>query len=177
MKTLVVYFSRTGNTQALAEQIAHACSADLEDIQEGRYHLGAFGYLRALADATRHQEVPIRPSEFDPADYDLVAVGTPIWAWNMASPVRSYLTRHRGLFRNLALFCTYSGAGESKVFSEMQTQCDRHATARLAVRTRDFHHDLYQLQLAHFLEELKTAAVASRPRRNPRGNMATAPLH
>lgn len=174
MKTLVVYFSRTGNTQALAEQIAHACSADLEGIEEGRYRLGAMGYVRSVAEALAQKEIPIRPSELDPADYDLVAVGTPIWAWNMSSPARSYLARHRGLFRNLALFCTFDGAGEAKVFSEMQSLCDQHACARLAVRTRDFHHDSYQLQLARFVEELKTASPAATARRDPRGNMANA---
>lgn len=177
MKTLVVYFSRTGNTQALAEQIAHACSADLEGIEEGYYRLGMMGYLRSVVEGIAQKEIPIRPSTLDPADYDLVVLGTPIWAWNMASPVRSYLTRHRGLFRNLALFCTYGGAGDAKVFAEMQALCDQHAIAKLAVRTRDFHHDSYQLQLARFVEELKTAAPAGASPRDPRGNMANpAPL-
>lgn len=173
MKTLVVYFSRTGTTRALAEQIAYACSADMEAIQESGDRLGAMGYLRSLTEVLGQREVPIRPSELDPAQYDLVVLGTPIWAWNMASPVRSYLVRHRGLMRRLALFCTYGGGGEAKVFSDMQTVCDQHALARLAVRSQDFQQGNYQPELARFLDVLKSADPASPLHRDPNSSMAT----
>ena len=108
-KILVVYFSRTGFTRIVARQLARACHADLEAIDDlqGRSH--ATGYAQSAFEALCHQRPLIDRATHSPQDYALVAVGTPIWMWNMASPVRSYLLRHRGQFQRVAFFCTYGG--------------------------------------------------------------------
>ena len=65
------------------------------------------------------QEVLISEIKKDPAKYDLVIVGTPIWAWNVSSPVRTYLTENKGRFRKVAFFCTMGGSGAERAFGEM----------------------------------------------------------
>jgi hypothetical protein len=47
MKTLVVYFSRSGHTRQVAREIASRCGADLEAIREERGRAGLLGYWRS----------------------------------------------------------------------------------------------------------------------------------
>ena len=115
MKTLVVYYSRTGHTEHLAQEIARRCHADLDRIRDpdGADRGGLWGYLRSAWQAACGATPAIRPTTRDPGGYDLVVIGTPVWNWHLAAPVRSYARRHAGRFRRVALFCTEAGSGDS----------------------------------------------------------------
>jgi menaquinone-dependent protoporphyrinogen IX oxidase len=53
-------------------------------------------------------------------EYDLVLIGTPIWACTMASPVRSFLQEYKEKLPRVAFFCTMGGDDASDTFSEME---------------------------------------------------------
>ena len=132
-RVLVVCSSRTGHTRRVAEAIALRCGADLEVIKDRVDRLGLTGYLRSFFQALLHRRPWIQPPRRTAGDYALVIVGTPVWAWNMASPVRSYLGRHGERFRRVALFCTHGGSGAAKVLADMEGLCGRRALATLAL--------------------------------------------
>ena len=60
MRTLIVFYSRSGHTRQLAQELVTRCGADLEEIREVRSREGFFGYCRsalrqaALGDAHSH---------------------------------------------------------------------------------------------------------------------------
>ncbi len=132
-RVLVVCSSRTGHTRRLAEAIALRCDADLEVIKDRVDRLGLGGYLRSYSQALLHRKPWIQPPRRAAGAYALVIVGTPVWAWNMASPVRSYLVRHGERCRRVAFFCTHRGSGAAKVLSDMAILCGQRALATLAV--------------------------------------------
>ena len=101
-KTLLVYFSRTGNTRSVADAIAHELSCDVEEIQDTVERRGLLGYFRSGFEAWFHRPTVLREAKHDPADYEMVIVGTPIWNASLASPVRSYLEQHRHHIRRAA---------------------------------------------------------------------------
>lgn len=73
MKVLVVFYSRTGNTRALARQIAAAMNAKMEEITDRVNRNGIFGYLRSGNEAWFRQCVfQILPPSKDPGEYNLV---------------------------------------------------------------------------------------------------------
>jgi flavodoxin len=109
--TLVVFYSRTGNTRRAAERLAKALDADLEEIREARDRAGMAGFLRSGYEAVARQCPPILPPRKAPRDYARVVLGTPVWAGRMASPVRSFLQGHGQDLRRLALFATCGAAG------------------------------------------------------------------
>lgn len=162
IKILVLYYSRTGFTRTIAWQIAHACSADLESIEDvaGRRHASA--YVRSAIEAALHLETPIRRARHVPSDYDLVVIGTPIWFWNMASPVRSYIKKHRRQFRRVAFFCTSGGSGQAKVLSDLASLCGRPAVATLAVADADVTGERYHDRLSKFAGALEGAGKLCR---------------
>ncbi len=79
-KALVVFFSRTGKVRRVAEAIAAELGADVEEIVDTRDRRGPFGLLSAARDAMLRRTARIEEPAHDPADYDLVVIGTPVWA-------------------------------------------------------------------------------------------------
>lgn len=163
-KVLVVYFSRTGHTEAVARRIAAQCGADLEAIQDngklpGRG--GLLGYVRSALEALLGFESAIRHAEHSPKGYDLVVVGTPVWFWNMSSPVRSYLKRHRTEIQRVAFFCTLGGSGQDKVMTDLRLLCRRPPVATLALTTEQVEADRSAQAVAKFVDELRHVRAAA----------------
>ena len=79
----------------------------------------------------------ITPMNTDPASYDLVVVGTPVWAWSVSSPVRSYLAAYRGHLPDIAFFCTMGGRGSERAFEEMQAIAGKASRANYALTARE----------------------------------------
>jgi len=107
-RVLVVYFSQGVATRAVAEDLAKLTGADLEAIVERKARPGFFGFMGAGMDATLGKATPIAKPFYDPAGYDAVFVCTPVWAWSLCPPVRSWLRLFRGSFSRAA-FVTVSG--------------------------------------------------------------------
>ena len=81
--------------------------------------------------------VHLVPPAYDPSHYDVVVLGTPVWAGNISSPLRSYVAAHKAELRQVAFFCTQGGSGAEKVFPDLQELCGRAPLATLAVSDRD----------------------------------------
>ena len=133
MKTLVVYYSRTGNTKEVAEVIAADLEADIVRIEDNADRTGALGYLRSGLDALRGRSGSIRATETDPADYDLVIVGSPVWAGRLSTPVRTYVADNKAALKHVAFFCTEGATGAARVFKTMQVLSGHHPIATLEV--------------------------------------------
>ena len=118
--TLVVYYSLSGTTRKVAEQIAERLGADLDAIEDANPRRGLSGYLRSALEAGA-KGLPAITSRIDPAGYQTLVIGAPVWVGAMASPLRSYLFGHQGRMpRNIASFCTMGGRGSAHVLREIQ---------------------------------------------------------
>ncbi|MCX6093462.1 MAG: flavodoxin [Candidatus Bipolaricaulota bacterium] len=121
MKALVMYYTRTGKTRTVAEAIAAACNGELQEIVEvGAHRKGFVGWLRAGRDAMRKQQSRIETPAKRPADYDVVFVGSPVWASNVVPAVRSYLTENQAGVRRIAPFCTMGGDNAGRTLASMR---------------------------------------------------------
>ncbi|QQC65983.1 flavodoxin family protein [Paraburkholderia ginsengisoli] len=154
-RVLVVFFSRTGTTRVLASTLAGMLSADLEEICDLTERSGASGYLRCLADSWRKRPAEIVPAGLDAAQYDLVVVGTPVWAGAVSAPVRTYLFENRSKFRHVAFFCSFGGLGSQAVFDEMRTLAGRAPVAQCEVRAGEVQRGAVAASLALFVSDLK----------------------
>ena len=126
---LVVYFSLGGHTRRVAQHIAQLADADCEPIHELRPRRGWLGYLRAAYEAMWSKAAEIEAASLQPRHYELVVIGAPVWAQSVCSPARTYLTRHRGDFAQVALFCTHGGPTGTRVLDEMAKLCGRKPVA------------------------------------------------
>jgi hypothetical protein len=153
-ETLVVYHSRTGYTRRIAEALARRRGADLEEIRLLRDRRGALGYLRCALEAHGRYAPRILPPRHDPRGYRLVVVGTPIWVWNLSSPVRSYLRAHRRELRRIAFFCTMGGAGADNAFRDMAKLSGKAPVATLALTDREIDAHRHRGKLTAFAKAL-----------------------
>jgi flavodoxin len=119
-KILVVYYSRTGRTKKVAEAVAARLGADIEEIVDTTPRKGLRAIFHSTLDGLFNRTTNIKEPVKDPYDYDLVVVGTPIWAGSVSAPVRDYFTWTEGSIRKVAFFLTHGSIGEGRVFHQME---------------------------------------------------------
>ncbi len=114
-KILVAYYSKTGNTERVAKDIASGLGADLEKIIDQKDRSGIFGFIFGGRDAMKKRGTKIGILNYDPAAYDLVIIGTPVWASNPVPAARTYLEENKSKIKSLAFFETSGGTAPEKI--------------------------------------------------------------
>ncbi|MFO8050929.1 MAG: flavodoxin [Thermoplasmatota archaeon] len=122
MKVLVVYYSLDGNTEYIAKRVARTSGGDIQRLELQKEppsnKLGRFmwcgwhamlGAKPSLKELTR-----------DPGEYDMVFVGSPVWAYTVAPPVASFLENTDLTDKKVALFATCNG-NEGSTFEKMRS--------------------------------------------------------
>lgn len=153
-KTLVVFFSTGNASELVASDLAAIYGADIERIVEMKTRKGSSAFMTAGADSSMGKATAIVAPSFDPASYDRVFVLTPIWAWKLSPPVRSWLRLFKGKLPPVA-FGTISGDTKpDKVVSQMAKEGGREPFAFAGFSEKDFKAE----GRAHYLEKLKKLA-------------------
>lgn len=155
MKILIVYYSRTGTTKKIALAVAKRICAEVEEIEDTINRNGIKGYLISGRDAMQKNITILKPSFKNPAEFDLVIIGTPIWAWRISAPVRAYITEKKNSFKKIAIFCTMGGSGDVKVFSEIAGIIGLKPVATLALLTKDVARDKFIEKLEKFVAKIQ----------------------
>ncbi|MGN0609606.1 MAG: flavodoxin [Oscillospiraceae bacterium] len=111
---LIVYFSWSGNTEAVAKEIAAQTGADIfELIPETPY---TDDYDELLDIAQDEQSRGARPKiadSIDLSDYDTIFIGYPIWWADMPMIVYTFFDEYDLSGKTIAPFCTSGGSGFS----------------------------------------------------------------
>ncbi|MBW3017728.1 hypothetical protein KY325_01060 [Candidatus Woesearchaeota archaeon] len=155
MKALIIYYSRTGNTRKVAQKIKSNLKCDIEEIKDAVKRQGAMGYMKCGAHSTLKMCTKISATTKDPSKYDLIIIGTPVWAFNMASPIRTYIMKNREKFKNVAFFCTLGGKGSTKTFYDMKNKCDKTPIETLTVYEREVKASRFSTKVKEFCKRLK----------------------
>lgn len=124
---LVVYFSCTGNTKAVAEKIAGLTGADVyEIVPEDPYTEADLNYNNSDCRANCEQnDESVRPAigsdTIDLSSYDTVILGYPIWWGTMPRIINTFLDTYDLSGKTVLPFCTSGGSGVSKSVSDIKT--------------------------------------------------------
>ena len=157
MRTLVVYYSRTGTTERIARMLAAEFGADMERIRCPGCGPGWRGLLRTLLIALGLRAPPISSAAYDPAAYDLVLIGTPVWAWSAAAPVRAWLRREAALLPDYAIFATAGGARFRPTFATIEAIAGKPPRATLGLSAEALCSGREHLAVLRFSEALRPA--------------------
>ena len=152
MKTLVAYYSRTNITKELALEIAEALNADSEEIISKVNYDGKLGYVRAGKDGMSAKIIDLETLKYNPADYDLIYLGVPVWAGKAANPLISYIKQNEGKFSNVKFFATAGKSGFEGAFKQMEEFVGRSPLKTLALTTKEVKSGEYKNKLNSFLE-------------------------
>ena len=135
-KTLVVFFSRTGenyavgniqkgNPHIIAEMIAEETGGTLFQVEP----LKAYpeDYKKCTEVAKQEVESKARPAikeDVAVEDYDVIYIGYPNWWGDMPMPVYTFIEKHHWLGKTVIPFCTHEGSGLSDTENKLKKACE-----------------------------------------------------
>ena len=154
MKTLLVYYSRTGNTRMIANTISESIKCDIEEIVEKDKRKGIIGYIKSGYQASRGKVDHIEDSKYELSGYDLLIIGTPVWAGKMSVPVRTYLKKNMNKIPLLACFCTCGGSGIEKTIEYIGSYVNTTPLASFGVKSSDIKDGTYNNMIEKFALEV-----------------------
>lgn len=156
MKKAVVFYSLSGNTQAAAKEIAEGIGADLIELKlvkpfptekSKQLALGGMQAMFGMKPAIQELSKNIK-------EYDVLILGTPIWAGTIAAPVHSFLNKYQVLDKIVAVF-TFSGGGDNKrCIAKLSKRLPR-LKVEVALANRDSDLAIHNAdKIHHFIKEV-----------------------
>ena len=120
MRPLVVYYSRSGNTRFVAENIADFLGADVEEIIDKSDRSGPIGWIKSGMHATLEADTEIEKLEYSPSNYDIVVLGSPVWNKRITPAMRTYLKKSNFPNSEIAFFNTNDSDEAQNTFGTMK---------------------------------------------------------
>ena len=157
MNTLIVYYSLSGHTHKIAEEIAKGLGADYEQLKDLQPRAGLLGSLKTIYQTVFSRECQLKPISNNLDDYELIVIGGPVWIGNISSPVRSFIAKHKEQLNKLAFFCTEGSSGGLRVFKSLEKICAKQAIATLEVTEADIKSGQYNEKIDSFINTCKSS--------------------
>ncbi|MFA5032027.1 MAG: flavodoxin [bacterium] len=153
-KILIVFYSRTGTTKKVAETIASTLKCDMEEIVDMKSRKGLWGWIMSGKDATQNNLTTIKETTKSPDSYDLIIIGTPIWASKMTPAVRTYLSKNKEKIKNIAFFCTMGGSNAGNAFKDMEVFIGKQPIKTLELSAKEVAQGTYVQKVKDFTVEI-----------------------
>jgi flavodoxin len=154
-KVLVVYYSKTGNTERVAKDVASALHADIEKLVDRKNRKGFWAWFGSGRDAMKKIKTELEPLQKDPQNYDLVIAGTPVWAWNITPAIRKYLDMNKDKLKQTAYFVTSGNTPAEKIVPLCEEVTGKKAATYAGFTAKELKDDkIYREKLSKFVEEL-----------------------
>lgn len=125
-KTLVIYYSYEGSTKFLAEALASGIEADVVGIKpKNEMNKKGFGkYLWGGQQVFMGKVPELETIDCDMEAYDQIIVGTPVWAFSYAPPIRALFEGGKIRNKQVVMFMTCEG-GPRKAASKAEELINR----------------------------------------------------
>ena len=121
MSTLIDYYSLNGNTDYAAGLLQEKLGADVlrldpvKSFPDKGFKKFIYGGKSALMAETPE----LVPYTFDAEKYDCVIIGFPVWAANVAPPIRTFVEENDLRGKKVAAFACQGGSGAEKAFVKL----------------------------------------------------------
>lgn len=123
VKKLVVYYSFEGNTKLIGETIANSIEADLLELKPQK-ELSSKGFAKYFwggSQVMMKKKPDLLPLNKNPLDYDIIFIGTPVWAWTYAPPLKTFFSNVNLSNKKIGLF-SCNGGQNGKTFQNMKAE-------------------------------------------------------
>jgi len=156
MKSVIIYYSYSGNTRKVAEILAgylaekyETQTLELKPLDESK------NFFIQGGRAYKHIKAQLDNVNFDLSAYDLVCLGTPVWAFTSTPAINAYAHNCVGLEnKTVILFTTSGGIGDKRCLDYLQAILSKKGVGifkRFSIR----HHEVKQKDLV--LSKIKQA--------------------
>ncbi|WP_127142792.1 flavodoxin family protein [Pelagibacterium montanilacus] len=163
MRSIVLYYSQSGNTKRVAELLATSMGTMALRYTCPAFDGSPFGGLRQAWSIFSYATPKIiLPKEFD-GHYDLVVMAGPVWGARPASPLRAILKQKPLLGLKQAIFLTCEGSSArfpgEKALSEACALCAQPPVAAELFKAIDLANDKVGIKVDAFAESLRRATA------------------
>ena len=124
-KILVAYYSLTGKTEKVAQAIADASGGQLYHIEIAKAYPTDTKERRKILEQEIEENYlpPLVSTSINPENYDIIFLGSPVWANHISQPVKSFLNQYNLSGKHVIPFVTHSGGGKGQTFSDVASLC------------------------------------------------------
>jgi flavodoxin len=105
-KTLILYYSRTGNTRMVCEALQQALGADIMEVKDLSNRKGGWGFFTGTLNSLFNMKTGIAPAQPDMSAYANIILASPIWAGKLAPAIRTLIAKNRLDGKRVILFTT-----------------------------------------------------------------------
>jgi len=113
-KTLILYYSKTGNTKAACEALQKALGADMQEIKDLNSRDTKLGGLGGMLKTLLSMHTAIEPKKVDLSPYTTVIISAPIWAAKFGLAMRTFVETNRFDGKNIIICITADSFIEEK---------------------------------------------------------------
>lgn len=126
-KILIAYFSHSGNTREIANQVRQITGGDIFEIQSVKPYPTEYNAVvdQARTELSSGYRPELKTKIKDIKPYDVVLIGYPNWWGTVPAPVRVFLTDNDFSGKAIAPFCTHEGSGLGVSVADIAKFCPR----------------------------------------------------
>lgn len=123
MKTAIVFYTMSGNIRYVAEKVSKETGADLIELIPKKAYpdKGMAKFIWGGSAVTFKKKPDLEPYSFNAADYDLVIIGTPVWASGFVPPLRTFFESHDLSGKKIAVIASSAGGNATKCIESVKT--------------------------------------------------------
>ncbi len=124
MKLLILYYSYSGNTRSIAEEIQKKAGGTLAEIKTVMPYAGDYNVVvdQGQREVERGYEPEICPLDVDLSDFDTIILGTPVWWYTFAPAVKTLLSHSDWKGKRIYPFAT-NGGWLGHTLKDIKTAC------------------------------------------------------
>ena len=123
MSRIIIFYSRTGNTQTVAEEYAGENKTAIYGIKDLVNRSGFFGIIKSAFQTVLKKATPIDEVSIDISDYNRVILCTSVWFGGIPSPVRTFITKYGQLINKVEFIVTHKN--EKKDYRKTMKEMDK----------------------------------------------------
>ncbi len=121
-KTLILYYSRTGNTRLCSETLQKALGADVLEIKDRKNRAGGWGFFTGAVGSLFNVHTTIEPAHPDLSAYRNIIIASPIWTGTLSTAIRTLIDDNRWDGRSVMLFTTTNAAEKEKYIEKSKAR-------------------------------------------------------
>ncbi|GAT64037.1 flavodoxin [Paludibacter jiangxiensis] len=126
-KILIAYFSHSGNTRVVAQQIQKATGADIFEIKPVKDYPTDY---RTVVDQAKKEikagyRPPLKNKVANISNYDIILIGSPNWWSTIAPPVATFLSSYNFDGKTIVPFITHGGSELGRATDDIKKLCPK----------------------------------------------------
>lgn len=122
MRTLIIYFSQTGKTKAVAKKVSELIKADLFEIKTVKSYEMSYKktVLLSIKEILTKERPELAVEIPNCQDYDRILIGCPIWCGGVPNAVLTFMDKAELTGKQVALFTTSGSTKPMKLASKLK---------------------------------------------------------